>query len=90
MDTPCSEKTQVEFSPADVVEKSAVALEKGYDAGQLSSPPSLHGYETDYFEDEYPDGGRGWIVVLGCVIISAATVGWGYVLARFENVNAVH
>ncbi|TBU30999.1 MFS general substrate transporter [Dichomitus squalens] len=29
--------------------------------------------------DVPPDGGRGWVVVLGCVIFSAATVGWGYV-----------
>ena len=33
------------------------------------------------YEDTFPDGGRGWIVVLGCFIFSAATVGWGYVLS---------
>ncbi|EJF60189.1 hypothetical protein DICSQDRAFT_137804 [Dichomitus squalens LYAD-421 SS1] len=31
------------------------------------------------FEDSFPDGGRGWLVVLGCFIYSASTVGWGCV-----------
>ncbi|TBU40524.1 MFS general substrate transporter [Dichomitus squalens] len=31
------------------------------------------------YEDSFPDGGRGWLVVLGCFIYSASTVGWGCV-----------
>ncbi|KAI0673188.1 major facilitator superfamily domain-containing protein [Trametes maxima] len=36
-------------------------------------------------EDIFPEGGRGWVVVLGCAIFSAATVGWGYVWGVTEE-----
>ena len=31
----------------------------------------------DSYTDAFPDGGRGWLVVLGCFIFSTVTVGWG-------------
>lgn len=32
---------------------------------------------------DYPDGGlRAWLVVLGCVLFSANTLGWAYVRAE--------
>lgn len=85
MDTPCSEKTEVEHARADSTEKSSVVLDKSQDGGHDFLPPSLHDYEADTIEDDYPDGGRGWLVVLGCVIICAVTVGWGYVFDRLTS-----
>lgn len=93
MDTPCSEKTAVELARAYSVEKLAVDIDKSPD----SVAPSLHKYETgiggavtgeDEDEDECPDGGRGWLVVLGCVIVCAVTVGWGYVFVWMRSVQS--
>ncbi|KAI0772349.1 major facilitator superfamily domain-containing protein [Trametes elegans] len=61
--------------------------EKSPSAGGKSSldlPPTVLPVDevaerNSYDEDGFPEGGRGWIVVLGCSIFSAATVGWGYV-----------
>ena len=71
MDTPRSEKTHVEVSEDDKAGKYAEAR---------SAAPSV--YEKGVAVEEVdlpPDGGRGWLVVFGCIIFSAATVGWGYV-----------
>ncbi|KAI0758964.1 MFS general substrate transporter [Fomes fomentarius] len=93
MDTPRSDKTHVEDSEASLAHTTYIdkALK---DAGALSAAttaaPSLHNVEVDEkgravllettdVDDLPPDGGRGWLVILGCVIFSAATVGWGYV-----------
>ena len=84
MDTPRSEKTHVEPELIDKALKDAGAF-----SAATSVAPSLYEKggvtarelsEADLL-DVPPDGGRGWLVVLGCVIYSAATVGWGYVLA---------
>ncbi|KAI8990392.1 hypothetical protein BD414DRAFT_483483, partial [Trametes punicea] len=73
MDTPWSEKTHVGTSEEDKACKDAEAR---------STAPSV--YEKGAVRPEEvdlpPDGGRGWLVVFGCMIFSAATVGWGYVL----------
>ena len=29
------------------------------------------------YEDTFPDGGRGWVVVLGGFILITVTLGWG-------------
>ncbi|TFK92180.1 MFS general substrate transporter [Polyporus arcularius HHB13444] len=86
MDTPRSEKTHVEteFTQVDKALKDA-----GAPSAATSVAPSLR--NVDMYEkggaalletvvDVPPDGGRGWLVILGCVIYSAATVGWGYVV----------
>lgn len=36
-------------------------------------------------EEEFPEGGRGWFVVLGCFIYSALSLGWPYVLLLRES-----
>ncbi|OBZ74732.1 Guanine nucleotide-binding protein alpha-1 subunit [Grifola frondosa] len=74
METPMSEKTQVDFSQADMTPDK---FSRDEEAGSRIS--SIHSGEEGVVPEEmiYPDGGRGWIVVLGCVIFSAATVGWG-------------
>ena len=36
--------------------------------------------ERAAYEASFPDGGRGWVVVGGCALYSATTVGWGCVL----------
>ena len=83
MDTPYSERTHVE---SELVHKSP--KDNGVFSAATSVAPSLYekGGAVSVSEpveelDIPPDGGRGWLVVLGCVIYSAATVGWGYVLA---------
>ncbi|KAL4254712.1 MFS transporter superfamily protein [Abortiporus biennis] len=43
---------------------------------QPETPPSEEFY--------YPDGGRAWLVVLGCFIFSSITVGWGLVWGVFQ------
>ncbi|KAG8931847.1 hypothetical protein FRC02_002034 [Tulasnella sp. 418] len=41
--------------------------------------------EPSTSEDEFVEGGlRGWLVVLGCFIISAVTLGWGLVWGVFQ------
>lgn len=99
MDTPRSDKTHVDGAEASLAHTTYIdkALK---DAGALSAAttaaPSLHNVEVDEkgravllgttdVDDLPPDGGRGWLVILGCVIFSAATVGWGYVLAIVMN-----
>ncbi len=53
----------------------------------VEAPPSLESSGDELsekgcsYEDTFPDGGRGWVVALGCFIFSAATVGWGYVFS---------
>ncbi|KAI0830271.1 MFS general substrate transporter [Trametes gibbosa] len=80
MDTPRSEKTHVEVE-VDDDEKTF----KYVDA--RSAAPSVYEKAVPVLEevDLPPDGGRGWLVIFGCVIYSAATVGWGYVL---ESIHA--
>ncbi|KAI9058784.1 MFS general substrate transporter [Trametes sanguinea] len=74
MDTPRSEKTHVEVSEDDKAGKYAEAR---------SAAPSVYEKGVPVEEvDLPPDGGRGWLVVFGCIIFSAATVGWGYVLEK--------
>ena len=44
----------------------------------LSTDASEQAEEVTY-ENSFPEGGKGWVVVLGCFIYSAATIGWGCV-----------
>ncbi|KAI0920640.1 hypothetical protein AcW1_002325 [Taiwanofungus camphoratus] len=76
MDTPLSEKTHVEFSPADLAK--ATTQSKVYEDGESHSPLSSSAETVAVVEHEeaYPDGGYGWVVVLGCVLFSSTTVGW--------------
>ncbi|KAH9922209.1 major facilitator superfamily domain-containing protein [Fomitopsis serialis] len=65
MDTPASEKTHVDFMPADPPSAST-----SYASSAVDTPLE---------DDDYPDGGlRAWLVVFGCVLFSANTLGWAY------------
>ncbi|KAH7105916.1 major facilitator superfamily domain-containing protein [Auriculariales sp. MPI-PUGE-AT-0066] len=33
-------------------------------------------------ELDYPEGGRGWVVVMGCTLIASVTMGWGLTAAN--------
>ncbi|KAI0742937.1 major facilitator superfamily domain-containing protein [Daedaleopsis nitida] len=73
-----------------------VAL-KNPEAALVEVPPSLAQESTDdgsekckTYEDTFPEGGRGWVVVLGCFIFSAATVGWGLVWGVTEEYFRSH
>ncbi|PCH43185.1 MFS general substrate transporter [Wolfiporia cocos MD-104 SS10] len=78
MDTPRSEKTHVDIAPADLnaVNQSKYSKEEDARSPSISyiEPPNGDNFEAD----EYLDGGRGWLVVAGCVIYAAATLGWSY------------
>ncbi|KAI0772442.1 MFS general substrate transporter [Trametes elegans] len=80
MDTPRSEKTHVDVSVEDKAFKYAFAAPSVYEKGVAPAVEEV---------DLPPDGGRGWLVVFGCVIFSAATVGWGYVLEFMRAVWGV-
>lgn len=78
MDTPSSERTHIDFTPADVEaktrqspsEKEKLSPTVTYASPAINLP----------LEEDYPDGGlRAWLVVLGCVLFSATTLGWAYV-----------
>ncbi|KAL7278707.1 hypothetical protein ACG7TL_007709 [Trametes sanguinea] len=76
MDTPRSEKTHVEVSEDDKAGKYAEAR---------SAAPSVYEKGVPVEEvDLPPDGGRGWLVVFGCIIFSAATV-WGVTEEYFKE-----
>ncbi|CDO68764.1 hypothetical protein BN946_scf184989.g30 [Trametes cinnabarina] len=77
MDTPRSEKTQVVVSEDDkpgkyteVRSAAGSVYEKGVPVEEVDLPP---------------DGGRGWLVVFGCMIFSAATVGWGVIPGKLAD-----
>jgi len=48
---------------------SATVIEK-------ASEPRLLDVENLTEDDEVPEGGRGWLVVLGCFIVAAVIMGW--------------
>lgn len=85
-----SEKTRVDFSPEDL---AAMALEDkcSMDAEHHSASSSpAKSAEGVFAEDDYLDGGRGWLVVLGCVIFAATTLGWAYVLDLYTIPQCNH
>jgi hypothetical protein len=41
----------------------------------ILSQPSTEGKLHEEEEDDYPEGGRGWLVVLGCFIQASMTLG---------------
>ena len=72
MDTPMSDKTHVE--PDAVVTEASRKLgkEKELEEAHVDCVPAE--------EDVFPEGGRGWLVVFGCMIYGATTLGWAYVI----------
>lgn len=81
MDTPASDRTHIDFTPADV---EAKAQEKFSQNEKKASSASASYVDTadDVPQDvnDYPDGGlRAWLVVFGCVLFSSTTLGWAYV-----------
>lgn len=75
-----SEKTQVDYvqveKHASKAETEPVSIPSSvYNSPERGSTTSLNTQELE----SYPDGGSAWLVVLGCFIFSAVTVGWGYV-----------
>ena len=56
---------------------------------RVSAEASEKAEEVAY-EDSFPEGGKGWVVVLGCFIYSAATIGWGYVSLRGRTLQEAY
>ncbi|KAH9924237.1 MFS general substrate transporter [Amylocystis lapponica] len=73
MDTPMSEKTHVDVDQVAAEASKKLEAEKQLEDGSSPSPDVMSEEEWTY-----PDGGRGWLVVLGCVIYSSLTLGWAY------------
>ncbi|EIN03957.1 MFS general substrate transporter [Punctularia strigosozonata HHB-11173 SS5] len=68
-----STATAVAEEPIAERKDSPCDLEKSGPVTSSSDPPDPLA--------PYPEGGRGWIVVLGCSLLCAVSVGFGYVLA---------
>ncbi|KAJ7630847.1 major facilitator superfamily domain-containing protein [Roridomyces roridus] len=62
----------------------------------LSSSPQPQGDPEKTASDEekiewtYPDGGRGWLVVLGCFIMACTCMGFGLVWGVFQDYYHTH
>ena len=56
-------------------------LELVHEPGSIATRVSTDASEKPEvtYENSFPEGGKGWVVVLGCFIYSAATIGWGCV-----------
>ncbi|KAI0758888.1 major facilitator superfamily domain-containing protein [Fomes fomentarius] len=48
-------------------------------ASDTPQPTPSEEKDEEPHQHTFPDGGRGWLVVSGCFLYSAATVGWGSV-----------
>ncbi len=48
-------------------------------ASNTPQPTPSDERDGESHQHTFPDGGRGWLVVSGCLLYSAATVGWGSV-----------
>lgn len=51
------------------------------------APPVLENSPLE--EDDFPEGGRGWLVVLGCFICAALSLGWPCVLPPCFSVETI-
>lgn len=74
-----SEKTHVDFSPEELARATTPHKFSKPNGSHPYSPSTSDVHETIPTADDFPDGGRGWLVVLGCVIFAATTLGWAYV-----------
>lgn len=81
MDDSSSEKTKVQEYGSHPV--SRTGSPKGSKPEGWVSPDvettSVRSVDPD---DIYPEGGWGWLVVLGCFIYASITIGWGWVSPR--------
>ncbi|KAH9837775.1 major facilitator superfamily domain-containing protein [Rhodofomes roseus] len=85
MDTPSSERTHVDFMPADVEAKTQQSLSEKEKLSPATTSYTNSAVDSPS-EDDYPDGGlRAWLVVFGCVLFSANTLGWAYVLDPYTS-----
>ena len=80
MDNSSSEKIKSQGGDALPTNWEADRKESKSD-GWPSSPTSVDVETTSVISTEtdgaFPEGGRGWLVVLGCFIFASITVGWG-------------
>lgn len=85
MDTPASERTHIDFMPADVEAKTQQSLSEKEKLSPATTSYANSAVDSPS-EDDYPDGGlRAWLVVFGCVLFSANTLGWAYVLNPYTS-----
>ncbi|OCH92533.1 hypothetical protein OBBRIDRAFT_802500 [Obba rivulosa] len=85
MDTPVSEKTDVERLSSST--PSELCKEGRCKDTVYSPPQSACGQDPDPVEDFYSDGGRGWLVVLGCHILcfNAWMGAWGVIHDYYQQ-----
>lgn len=82
MDTPASDRTHIDFTPADVETKAQEKFSQNEKKTSSTSTSFVDSAVDAPLEDvnDYPDGGlRAWLVVFGCVLFSSTTLGWAYV-----------
>ncbi|KZO94315.1 MFS general substrate transporter [Calocera viscosa TUFC12733] len=76
-------------TPLTPTEKSLTdaELEARIPATLIGAEVTGHVLEEADKDDEwtYPEGGRGWWVVVGCTIIVAVTLGWGLAYGVFQS-----
>lgn len=79
MDTPASDRTHIDFTPADIETKAQEKLSQN-EKKVFSESFVDTAVNAPQDVDDYPDGGlRAWLVVFGCVLFSSTTLGWAYV-----------
>ncbi|KAH9931623.1 MFS general substrate transporter [Epithele typhae] len=76
--------------PTSSVSPSITREDDGEDAPAEDEGRKEHGAQRALkapaaYEDTFPDGGQGWVVVCGCALFCAATVGWGCVWGVTEE-----
>ncbi|KAI0724670.1 major facilitator superfamily domain-containing protein [Fomitopsis betulina] len=76
MDTPASDRTHIDFTPADIETKAQEKLSQN-EKKVFSESFVDTAVNAPQDVDDYPDGGlRAWLVVFGCVLFSSTTLGW--------------
>ena len=81
---PSAQRVSETLSPRATLE--LVHAPGGSTESTVSAYSSEKAKEVAY-EDSFPDGGKGWVVVFGCFIYSAATVGWGCVTSPLPSLR---
>lgn len=82
MEDSSSEKTRNQDSSShhklsNVTDKEWSSPTASVDIETTSVTPTTSTAPGPDADESFPEGGRGWLVVLGCFIFAGTTIGWG-------------